>query len=88
MGELKAWKEPPQVIPRGTYSPLPVISGSTFLVKKGVSGNANEEVLEVLVTPILSPSSSLPSLRAHIHTAAWNIYEEHLAALPLAKVAG
>lgn len=32
--------EPPRA-PQGTTSPPPVISGSIFLVKKGVSGNAN-----------------------------------------------
>lgn len=58
-------KSPLKVIPPREPLPPLVISGSIFLVKKGVSGNANEEVLEVLVTPILSPSSSLPPLCPH-----------------------
>lgn len=60
----ESWRQgrsPLKVIPpREPLSPL-VISGSIFLVKQGVGGNANEGLLEVLVTPILSPSSSLSS---------------------------
>lgn len=61
-------KSPLKVIPpRETLSPL-VISGSIFFyfwVKKGVSDNANEEVLEVLVTPILSSAPPCLPLCPH-----------------------
>lgn len=40
-GGLEARKENLQEPPREPPPPPPVISGSIFLVKKGVSGNAN-----------------------------------------------
>ena len=51
----------PQRSPQGITFPL-VISGSIFLVKKGVSGNANEEVLEVLADthPVPLPALLCP----------------------------
>lgn len=61
-------KSPLKVTPQGNHFPPLLFLAPFFfffLVKKGVSGNANEEVLEVLVTPILSSAPPCLPLCPH-----------------------
>lgn len=85
VGVLEARKDSLKGLPAGTTSPPLVISGSIYLVKKGVSGNANQEVLEVLADTHPVPSQPLPC--THTHTVGWNLFEVCLVPLLLTELA-
>ena len=84
-GSVGGKERQPQRPPRRDHLPPLVISGSIYLVKKGVSGNANQEVLEVLADTHPVPSQPLPC--THTHTVGWNLFEVCLVPLLLTELA-